>query len=114
MVSEYTGTGKFCLIRDESVMEYTPDSIHYNKDRSRFFKDAEFPTLRIKEETIEDSFFLESRVSRAIPERGILAKVIAHVKNRLYFLACFTERICGNFSSKPKYKIGRHNHCFYV
>lgn len=105
MVSEYTGTGKFCLIRDESVVEYTPDGIHYNEDRSRFFKDAEFRTLRIKEETIGDTLLFERRVSGAKSKRRILAKVIAHVKNRLYFLACFTERICGNFSSKTENKI---------
>ena len=106
MTSEDTMGRKIGLVSDEDIMEFTPASIHYVKDRSRMFKDAEFPVLRIKEETIQDTFFLESRVSRAKPERGILARVIAHVKNRLYFLACFTERICGNFSSKPKYKIG--------
>jgi hypothetical protein len=91
MTSEDTRGRKIGLVSDEDIMEFTPASIHYVKDRSRMFKDAEFPVLRIKEETIEDAIFFKSRVPRGMSKRGILAKMIAHIKNRFHFIPCFLE-----------------------
>lgn len=111
---ENASTWKCRLICDEGINELTPHRVHHIEDRSRLYKDVTFFSHHVKEETEKNLLFFDSRMSTRISERRVFAKTFANIKNWFHSFLRLVEGVCRNTSSKPKYKIGRHNHCFYV